>query len=183
MLDETYIHDELLHYGVSGMKWGIRRSSSTLRSKASSLLSKNRSLADDIAYMDKKRREYATKSVSKQERNGKYEKRLTKATANKAKFDRKLHKQLKKRNINTDKVGKYMVKSVKYEQKILKAQKKIKYNKYAAKAERMKVDAENARAKIERNEKMIKIYNNTAKALDAGKVQQGRVFMQYVLED
>ena len=172
---------ELIHYGVKGMRWGIRRSKAQLGNAITKRNNKIKRLTDDANTYDEKARIYNEKSVSVQSKNRKYEKRLVKATAQKAKYDLKLQKATAKGK--ADKVAKYAGESAKYQMKINKANKKIKYNKWAVKSEEAKVAATKARTKIEKNERLVNMYSNTMSALDSGKVSQGRVFMQYVLED
>lgn len=130
----------------------------------------------------KKAGEYGKKSTALQSKNSKYEGRLVKATAKKAKYDLKQEKELNRRNPNAEKVAKYALKSAKYNTKIMKAQKKIKYNKYAVKSEEFKQKAKDAEAKIKKNEKTMQVFNNTIKAIDNGTIQQGRVFMKYIVD-
>jgi hypothetical protein len=43
----------------------------------------------------------------------------------------------------------------------------------------MSLKAEKAKAQIEKNEKLQRMYKSTASAIDEGLVKQGRLFMQY----
>ena len=83
----------------------------------------------------------------------------------------------------TEKAVKYAVKAGKYEKKRLKAESKLTYNKWAVKSEKTTALAMKTQAKLEKNQRVIDTYNRTLKALDKGKIEQGRLFMQYVLED
>lgn len=172
----------LKHHGVKGMKWGIRRSSTKLSDKVSKLQNRNKNLRDAVSIYNSDANKYANKSISMQKHNSKYEKQLVKATGKKAKYDLKLEKQLSRKKPNADKIADYTSKSSKYNAKIMKAQKKIKYNKWAIKSDEAKQAARNAEEKIKKNERTIKVYNSTIKALDENKVKQGRLFMQYVYE-
>jgi hypothetical protein len=116
------------------------------------------------------------------QRNSKHEAVITKATAKKAKYDVKLAREMSRKHANADKVAKYTAKSAKYQLKIQKAQRKLKYNKWAVKSLEAKTAADKARDKISKNENMTRVYNNTIKAMDKGKVEQGRLFMQYVFD-
>lgn len=174
------MEDELYHYGVKGMKWGVRRSPERMRRRIDKLESKNTKLTKKYNSANTKAVEYGRKSARVQSRNRRYDKRLAKYTAKKAKYDRKLYKVSSKRNPNEDKIVKYAAKSAKANAKILKAQSKLKYNKYAVKSERFKAEAEAAKLKIEKNDRMQRTYRTTIKALDKGTVQQGKLFMQYM---
>lgn len=183
MYENELMYDEYLaHFGVKGMKWGVRRTPEQLGNRVSKLSSKNERLATNADKYTNKAKQYHEKSVKADKHNAKYEKRLSKATAKKAKYDVKLTRALSKRNPNADKVAKYTAKTAKYQHRINKAQRKIKYNKWAVKSEEMNLAASKAKDKIAKNEKLMNTYQNTIKALDSGKIEQGRLFMQYALE-
>lgn len=171
---------ELQHYGVLGMKWGVRRSSAQLGGRVDKLRKKNTSLRKEVEEADRSAKVYDKKSLDMQTRNSKYESRIAKATAAKAKYDLKTQKEMSKRHVNSNKVGKYMAKSAKYDTQIKKAQKKLKYNKWAIKSEQTKAYAAKARDRIAKNEKLMNTYNKTIDAIDRGTIEQGRWFMEYV---
>lgn len=176
--DELY----LAHHGVKGMKWGIRRSPEQLGRRVAKLSSRNKNLSDDISYYNDKARDYDIRSARASAKNSKWEGKLAKATAKKAKYDLKQQKEMARRNPNADKIADYAGKSAAANMKIMKAQKKIKYNKWSVKSEELKAAAKEAQIEIESNDRLIKSYNSTIKALDDGTVKQGRIFMQYMLE-
>ena len=174
--------NELVHYGVKGMKWGIVRSRSRLSGNVDKLRRRNARLSSEARTLDRDATVYEARSTQMKSRNSKYESRLTSATAKKAKYDLKLNKQLSKRHPNGKKIAKYTRKSNKYNVKIMKAQKKLKYNKWAVKAEKTRLAADIARAKIAKNKKVMNTYSKTMDALDKGTIERGRLFMQYVTE-
>lgn len=174
---------ELYHHGVKGMRWGVRRTPQQLGHKVEKLTARNERLKRDAKEYDALGLKYETRSVRNQKRNAKYEQRIVKAEKRKAKYDLKLDKQLNKRNPNADKIGKYTVKSKKYENEINRAKKKLKYNKDFVKSEEFKNAANRARDRIAKNEQLISSYNKTSKALESGSIQQGRVFMRYILDE
>lgn len=184
MSDYIYTSDgELYHYGVPDMRWGVRRTPAQLGRKITKLNTKNDELKDTVKTLDKKTNVYEKRSRDMISKNSKWESKLQTASQNKAKYDLKTAKQLKKRNSNPEKLAKYMAKSSKYEQQMMKAEKKIKYNKYYVKAEETKNAAAKARSVIEKNDTLIKTYSNTLSAIDAGTVKQGRLFMQYLYDE
>ena len=174
---------ELYHHGVKGQKWGIRRTPQQLGHKIEKLSARNKQLKLDADKYDALGLKYETRSVRNKKRNSKYEKRIVNAEKRKAKYDLKLDKQLNKRNPNSDKIGKYAVKSKKYENEIARAKKKLKYNKDFVKSEEFKNLANRARHNIARNERLSQMYSKTRNALESGSIQQGRVFMKYILDD
>lgn len=174
---------ELYHHGIKGMKWGIRRTPQQLGHKIEKLSARNERLKRAAADYDALGLKYETRSVRNQRRNAKYEERIVKAEKRKAKYDLKLDKQLNKQNPNGDKIGKYTVKSKKYENEINRAKKKLKYNKDFVKSEEFKNAANKARDRIAKNERLINSYGKTSDALESGSIQQGRVFMRYILDE
>ena len=123
--------------------------------------------------------EYGKKSAQVISKNHRYEKSLAKNTAKKAKYDRKLYKEGMRRRPDEDKLAKYAAKSAKANAKIMKAQSKTTHNKYAVKAEKFKAEAEVAKLKIEKNDRLQRTYKTTIKALNEGSVKKGALFMQY----
>jgi hypothetical protein len=83
---------------------------------------------------------------------------------------------------NESKIEKFSAKSAKANAKILKARKKLKYNKWAEKAFKANAMSEKARNRIARNERLRDMYSKTIDALDSGAITQGKMFMRYVYE-
>lgn len=174
--------DYLIHYGVLGMRWGIRRSRGTLEKKSNALSRKNVKLNDYVKKQSKLANEYSNKSASIKVKNAKYESRIAKISNKKKKYDYKVQKLESKRNASKheDKINKYKEKSNKLQTKISKNENKLINNKWEIKSQKTQALITKAKYNIEKNQKMIDMYNNTVKGIDNGTVKQGKVFMQYV---
>lgn len=119
-------------------------------------------------------KDYDAKSSTVKAKNTKYNQKIIKAKSKESGYKLKYDKAIAKGK--TEKAGKY-------EKKRLKAESKLTYNKWAVKSEKTTALAMKTQAKLEKNQRVIDTYNRTLKALDKGKIEQGRLFMQYVLED
>lgn len=164
------------------MRWGIRRTPEQLGRRVERLTAKNAKLKNDVKFYNDTADKYQDKALRVSKKNTKWEKKLNRATAKKAKYDLKYQKEMSRRKPNIEKVSEYAGKSAKEEMKITKAQKKIKYNKWSTKSEEYRVLARDGAKLIETNTSLINSYNNTMAAIDAGTIKQGRLFMQYLID-
>lgn len=180
--DGVVSEEELQHYGVLGMKWGVRRSREELERRRSKLGAKNEKLSARETAKTDAAKKYAAKSADMQARNVKYKKQLAKATAKKTQNDVRLYSERSRRHPNERRLAKYERERAKQMRKISTANRNLKYNKWEQKLAQAKLDAEKARAKIEKNERLMNVFSKTIDAIDAGTIQQGRVFMKYVDE-
>lgn len=181
-MSQVYSMDELMHHGVKGMRWGIRRTPEQLGNRVTKLTERNKELNRDVGIYSDRARDYEVRSAKASAKNSKWEGKLAKATAKKAKYDFKQQKEMSRRNPNADKIANYAGKAAAANMKITKAQSKLKYNKWSVKSEEFRAYAKEAQGKIESNERLINSYNSTIKALNDGTIEQGRIFMRYMTE-
>lgn len=180
-MSEFYIENgELYHYGIPGMKWGVRRSVAQLQRARGKLETRTEKLKSSVRYMKTQESKYTAKSEKYKQSNAKYESRIAKASAKKAEYDYKLNKALSKSNPDAEKVAKLTAKSVAYKNEITRNQAKLKFNKWQVKADSIREEARQAELKIKKNEKIMSVYGKTIDAIDNGTIQQGRYFMRYV---
>ena len=178
--------DYIEHFGVPGMRWGFRRSPEQLGNKIDKILKKNKKLSDYANEQNKLSNNLARKALKFRNKQAKWQKRLDKATAKKAKYEDKIYKQNNKLigKQNTEKIAKYIEKSMKQQRKIDKAQKHIKFNKYQLKSDRAKAKALKAENYLRKNERMISMYKNTIRDINSGTINTGKSFiMRYSKPD
>lgn len=162
--------NELYHYGVKGMKWGIRRTPQQLGRKIEKLEKRNEKLARRINPRDTERADsmqaeasrYASKSASARNEANKNRRRVQ--TANSWGFG---GKTFEKRANKLDK------QADEYQERSINLQTKVNA---IRSSQREVLD------QIHKNESMQNMYRSTIAALDDGTIQQGRLFMQYVRE-
>ena len=158
---EHKLNNELRHYGVVGMKWGVRRASKQLskattdeaRKKAVATLQKHRTKATNkIAKLEK---QHTKLEKSKEARTIKSDLQARKMKANAARYKSAAVNRIL---ITDTKRQKLMMKSMKLD---------VKADKIIAKSESIK-------AQIEKNEVMQKRFNQGISSIDQTLVEYGR---------
>lgn len=152
--------EELQHYGVLGMKWGVRRASKRLsqattkegRDKAVASLNKHKTKGTaKVAKLNAKNDKLSRKADKLDSKNAA---RAAKLKQKAAKYDRKSY-------------GRFVSQS-KYEKLQYKAKS------YTARANNLLAYSNTVKARIESNNAMISLYNRELKNIDTALASQGR---------
>ena len=176
---------ELYHFGVKGMKWGVRRSRAQLSKGVDKLRDRNASLSEKRTNYEKAARDYGHKASKVNVRNSKYQARIDKARSKRAKYEIKADKARGRLLFpNERKAQKYEARAAREAAIVRKNERKLKVNKWSVKSEKAKIKAEKARRQIERNERISSMYSKTIKAMDSGKIEAGKgLLMRYMVDD
>lgn len=153
---------ELKHYGILGMRWGVRRSRKQLERTSTS---EQRSKA--ISNLEK-HKEKGTAKVAKLEKKGaKLEKKKDKMVV---KNDAKAW-QMKQESANLR-----MKAYAPFTSKKRSAKRIYQANKLEAKADYMIANSQKAKAKVERNKTMIEAFKKELSTIDATLVVNGKKY-------
>lgn len=158
----TESNDELAHYGVKGMRWGVRRNTKRLRSDDSGTREKA------VASLQKARSKGAAE-VAKLKKKGvkleqKHEQHVIKSETKAARLNEKAAKQRNKAYglfVSKNKMAKRLGKAQVLE----------------AKANALTTKAANAKAKINSNEAMIKAFEREISNIDTALTSRGRKYV------
>lgn len=157
--------DELMHYGVLGMKWGVRRNLKQLSTANSS--------------GDKNRRNQAVNNLKTHK--AKINKKISSLDAKNAKIETKREKLAKTKDT---KIAKYETKATKYRYKSTRTLNTLKERKLETKARKMDLKVNKLkqadtkmRVKIENNERMKEVLNTGLKDINTALVDNGRRYI------
>lgn len=155
--------DELQHYGVLGMKWGVRRAS---RNLSSATTREQRDKA--VASLQKHRTKGEAKVQKLEKRHVKLEKDVERAIT---KSDTKASEIARKAAHKRNKAYGTFVSKRRSDKLLFKA------NKLDAKANNLKALSEDAKAKLAKNEKMTEMFNREIKNIDNALLDKGRRYI------
>ena len=155
---------ELQHYGVKGMKWGVRRATKILSSSSATDERKKKAAASLV-----KHRQKATKKVSKLESNRPelqkaYDKAITKTDVKIADIQSKQAKLNRKANrffTSDRKATKLYMKSAAMDMRI----------------KDLKAQSDMAKAEMAKNEHMISLFKQGIKDIDSAIASRGRKYI------
>ena len=156
--------NELQHYGVKGMRWGVRRATRKLTSSKST----DDSRAKAVATLQKHRAK-AVKQLSKLENQhsklaSKAEKHIMKTDGKAAKIKSKAAKAERKA------YGRFT--SYEKSEKL-----KYKAGKFNAKADRMIAESAKAKAKLAKNEKIQSLMRQGVNDIDKTLIEKGKKYL------
>lgn len=159
------VNDELRHYGVRGMRWGVRRGLKELHesNQTGRKGGHNHAVAVLSGHRDKINKKLGSLDKKTVKLEEKRYKQATKDSIKIAKLERKSAKALKKshRTMSVDKAEKYRQKSSALDYKVSKLKEKAAKNK----------------AKIEKNERLKAIYKKGLNDINRELVTKGQDFL------
>lgn len=169
--------NELTHYGVPGMRWGVRRASKQL-SRATTQKQYNKAVKRLDKHRVKSERELKALSKSRPGLDSRLSTASKKDNVKAAKYATKAAKQYKKENRQRRKSRNILNSK---EARLNAASKAEKYRSKGdvlqAKADKYKSNYEYAKGRVEKNERMQKAFKQGIKDIDAAIVEQGKRYM------
>lgn len=158
------MNDELKHYGVKGMRWGVRRATRQLTSSKSTD-DKKRKAVESL----QKHKTKATNKVSKLEKQ-------------RPKLEDKSHKYAMKNDVKAQKLKQKAAKKNRKAYGMFVSKKKAdklfyKAGKLNARADVMIAKSANAKAKIAKNESLTNMYKQGISTIDATLAEKGRKYI------
>lgn len=165
----TLMSEELYHYGVKGMRWGVRRATKTLSSKSSS----------------KEDRDKAAAKLGKIREKG--SKEISKLQSKTPKLEKKVDKMIQKNDV---KAAKMRDKQAKIKKKIGgrftsidKAQKLMaESNQLDIKASQLEAKSQKAKAMLTQNKNMQEQFKKEISKIDTALVSAGRQYVEMYMK-
>lgn len=160
---DTITENELRHYGVKGMRWGIRRAKRELSSN------------------DQKARDAGIARLNKHK--GKVTKKIGKLDEKNVKLQKKRDKQILKDDVKAAKMSNKASKLKKKARGVFTSEKKsveltIKANLLEDKADAIRAKSQLTQAKIDKNRKMRETFNKGLSEIDRELASAGRKYLK-----
>lgn len=171
-------YDELYHYGVKGMRWGVRRATKKL-----SRATNQKDYDSAVSSLNKHRVKASSKLQKLQKQRPKLDDTLRKSTAKDVAKASKLESKASKLDMkiakNQKKASGFFTSQSNAEKLLAKnTVMKNKSDMLHAKANKMKANYEKAKAKVEANESMRRAFQQGINDIDMALLDAGRKYIK-----